>query len=82
MQKGVVTMEKPIVVGRTYRFKYPAEFTTMPEYTAHSGQLVTVQREAREGIEYDYEGDKAYYVKASDGWTGFAFSSELVGWDK
>ena len=59
-------------------FNYPAEFVTLPDYTAHAGQIVTVLRELREGVEYDNEGEKMFEVMASDKWIGHAFESELV----
>lgn len=65
-------------IGKTYLLNYPPEFVTLPDYTAHAGQPVTILRELRDGEEYDFEGDRMYEVRASDGWTGHAWNSELA----
>lgn len=71
-----------ILIGQRYRFAYPKGFTTMPEYSAHRGQTVTVTRplsadEAQppipeEGITQMYE------IQADDGWVGHAWEEELL----
>jgi hypothetical protein len=69
-----------IYKGRKYRFAYPPEFVTLPDYTAHAGQMVTVIRPLRDGEEYDGPAaglERMYEVKAADGWTGHAWQSEL-----
>lgn len=69
----------PIEVGARYKFDYPPVFKTLPEYTAHMGQQVTVLRELIDGEEYDREdGEYAFWVKADDGWEGMAYESELL----
>lgn len=60
------------------RFNYPEGFTTLPEYSAHRGQVVTITRPLRRGDEYDYDGEGMYEIRAADGWTGHAFYSELA----
>lgn len=68
-----------VKIGGTYTFDYPAAFVTLPGYTAHAGQRVTVVRELRDGDEYDREdGDRMYEVRAADGWIGHAWEGELV----
>jgi hypothetical protein len=62
--------------GRTYRFAYPEQFTSLPDYSAHRGQNVKVIRAAT-ADEYDYEGDRMYHVCAADGWAGMVWASEL-----
>ena len=57
-------------------FKYPPEFTTLPDYTAHLGQLVTIFRHMTDE-EYDNEGDPMFIIRAADGWEGCAWESEL-----
>ena len=74
-------------IGNTYRFDYPEEFSTLPEYTAHRGQLVTVIRPCSETEadkiwdNPDGEGDRVvdtmFIIQAHDGWTGHAWDSEL-----
>lgn len=71
-------------VGRRYRFNYPPEFTTLPDYTAHAGAVVTVLREDTESdVLWDDLGqgeqivDRMYVVQAEDGWVGHAWHSEL-----
>lgn len=62
---------------KTAIFDYPEAFTTLPEYTAHAGQLVTVVRPLIDGAEYDNQGDPMFRIRASDGWEGDAWKSEL-----
>lgn len=64
--------------GDTARFDYPVEFTSLPEHSAHRGQTVTVIAILKDGVDYDYEGDAMYRVRAGDGWEGSAWESELV----
>ena len=74
-------------IGKTYRFNYPEEFTSLPEYSAHRGQLVTVIRPCTEDeadeLQDDPDGtgyrviDTMMVVQASDGWIGHAWDSEL-----
>jgi hypothetical protein len=60
------------------RFEYPKEFKTLPEYQAHSGQIVEVGRVINaEETTLDSDLEKLYEIRASDGWKGEAFSSEL-----
>ena len=62
-------------------FNYPKEFITLPAYTAHRGQVVEVLRELRDGDEYDgpIAGlERMFEIRASDGWIGNAFESELT----
>lgn len=66
-----------IKIGSDYRFDYPTEFNSLPEHSAHRGQSVTVVRELSEN-EYDFEGELMFLVRASDGWEGHAWESELV----
>ena len=59
-------------------FDYPEEFVTLPDYTAHRGQVVTVLRrtskaEADRGLDLE----KMYDIQADDGWKGHAFESEI-----
>ena len=61
-----------------YKFKYPQQFVTLPEYSAHRGDTVEITRELRDGEEYDNEGEMMYEIKSlKDGWVGHAFKSEL-----
>lgn len=62
-------------IGGKYRFTYPNYGTpdSYPEYTAHSGQVVTVIRKLT-----PKESDNIMYeVQAEDGWKGHIFSDEL-----
>lgn len=74
------TLKAPdFIIGSNRRFDYPTHFVTMPEYTAHSGQTVTVVRQLTQ-VEAD-QGDgmeRMFRVKAEDGWEGDAFESELA----
>lgn len=74
----MTAIKTDIKIGHQYRFDYPKEFTTLPKYTAHRGEIVTVLRPLRDGDEYNYEGDAMFEVRAEDGWIGHAWESELV----
>jgi hypothetical protein len=65
-----------IMVGNQYRFNYPKEFTTLPEYTAHAGQIVTVTQMVPDS-DVDAEVETMWTIAAKDGWIGQAFESEL-----
>ncbi len=63
-------------------FTYPNYGTPdgYPDYTAHSGQIVTIVRELVKTVEYDFDPDSndlMFEVKADDGWTGSVWASEL-----
>lgn len=62
-----------IAIGTRVRFNYPEMFTTLPEYTARAGDIVTVVQL----LESDCEDDPIYKIRADDGWEGSAWESEL-----
>jgi hypothetical protein len=76
----------PIQVGQSYRFDYPVEFESLPEYSARRGALVTVTGPDADSdvIWDDPDGtgerivDRMFRVRAEDGWVGSAWESELV----
>jgi len=61
------------------KFNYPKEFTTLPEYTAHAGQVVEVIRPL--GLSDGFDGcegvEPMFLIKADDGLVMHAFESEL-----
>ena len=67
-----------IDIGQMYLFTYPnfGKPDGFPEYTAHSGEVVTVLRQLG-ADECDYEAGSMFEVAASDGWKGHAHSDEL-----
>jgi len=69
--------EPAYVAGEQFVFDYPLAFVTLPLYSEHRGEVVTVVRPLTDK-EYDYEGDPMYRVRAADGWEGFAWESELA----
>lgn len=64
-------------VGQRYVFDYPKEFVTLPDYTAHAGQQVTVVRQLTLE-EADQDQQPMWRVRADDGWEGDAFDDELI----
>lgn len=69
-----------IAIGERYRFDYPATLKTLPDYTAHAGQIVTVRRQlTRE--EAAQEECAMFEVEAEDGWIGHADAGELGALD-
>jgi hypothetical protein len=72
--------ETPIIVGNSYRFDYPEHFTSLPEYTAHRGQQVTVIRActSEEADGPEKEEPQMYIIRANDGWIGEAWEDELI----
>lgn len=77
-----MTYDNSIIIGRQYKFAYPVEFTTLEDYTAHRGQVVTVLSLAdkSEHDPDDYAPDEyvpMFRVRAVDGWEGLADATEL-----
>jgi hypothetical protein len=66
-----------IAPGTRAVFDYPQAFVTLPEYSAHRGQEVTVVRQCT-SQEADQECQHMYVIQASDGWTGVADEDELL----
>lgn len=64
------------VIGTKQRFDYPREFTTLPEYTAHAGQIVEVIGKLPNS-QVDPENRPMFRIRAADGWEGEAFGNEL-----
>lgn len=64
---------------RRARFAYPSYGRPdgCPEYTAHSGQVVTVIRRLTDA-ECDSECQPMFLVLADDGWEGNVFGDELT----
>ena len=72
-------MKTPAVaIGAAYRFDYPSAFVTLPEYSAHRGQIVTVTRALTEAEADGDEVGPMFEIVAADGWVGHAFNDELV----
>lgn len=63
--------------GTKARFNYPPEFTTMPDHTAHAGQIVTVLERKADAEAAAGLNEYVYKIQAEDGWLGEAFESEL-----
>jgi hypothetical protein len=67
-----------IKIGKSYRFDYPKAFVTLPEYTARRNETVTVVRQLTDDEADQGEGmERMFEVRASDGWIGHAWASEL-----
>jgi hypothetical protein len=60
----------------TARFNYPPEFTSLPDHTAHGGQIVEILCLVPKH-QYDFEGEPMFRIRACDGWEGDAWLSEL-----
>lgn len=72
-----------IEIKQSYIFNYPAHFSHYPDYTAHAGEEVVVNRlldpDEYDGPSTDPEaGELMFEIRATDGWTGFAYESELA----
>ena len=65
------------LTGKQMVFTYPKEFSETAGHAAHSGQLVTVTGKGDDFEVHTAEGDPLWNIKASDGWTGTAWASEL-----
>jgi hypothetical protein len=65
--------------GETRLFLYPiyGEPDSCPDYSAHSCQPVTIVRAMQYHEEYENMGDPLYVVRATDGWEGEVWESEL-----
>ena len=66
--------------GTEHTFRYPDYGTPdgYPEYTAHDKQKVTIVR-LLTTEEFDDQEEQMYLVRATDGWQGHAWESELDG---
>ena len=89
-KRGIV---RKIEASQQFRFDYPAEFVTLPEYTAHAGQVVTIIKEVHQGMGNEYgdvplkadgtyepepwDVERLFVIQAADGWQGEAWESEL-----
>ena len=67
---------EPVQIGGRYAFCYPEEFVTLPQYTAHAGNTVTVVRQLTDD-ECDPESQPMWLILADDGWEGHASDAEL-----
>lgn len=59
--------------GNIYVFRYPRAFYTLPEYSSHRGQAVTLVRQLGE----EESEAEMYEIVAADGWRGYAYADEL-----
>ena len=66
----------PVEIDKIYYFDYPVEFVTLPDYSAHRGQRVTVIRQLTDD-ECDPDSEPMWRIRATDGWTGDASDYEL-----
>lgn len=67
-------------MAKLHKFNYPSDLTTPPEYNRKRGAMVEVVREATTEESDHRLGDmEVLYVirDPSDGWTGFAWASEI-----
>lgn len=64
------------MIGEKRIFNYPEHFVTLPDYSAHRGQIVTVLREL-DSTENNNPEIRMFEVVASDGWIGHADEFEL-----
>lgn len=71
---------KPAIeIDGHYRFDYPSQFISMPEYTAYAGQTIRVLRQLTLQEADQGEGmERMFEFQAVDGFIGHAFESELA----
>ncbi len=67
-----------IEIGKQYQFCYPREFKSLPEHTAHNGQIVKVLANVPSDADSDPDLETLWRIEATDGWQGDAFESELA----
>ena len=65
--------------GEQYRFDYPQEFVTLPEYSSRRGSIVSVLRQLldADGVDAGPDLERMFLIRAAAGWEGHAFESEL-----
>lgn len=63
-----------IQIGKFYKFNYPKEFVTLPDYTEQIGKTVQVIRKLDES---ECDAESAMYVVSNGEWIGHAFDDEL-----
>lgn len=60
------------------KFNYPQDWTTLPDYTAHAGQTVTVLDQlSADEADRGEDLERMFHITADDEWKGHAFESEL-----
>jgi hypothetical protein len=72
-----VSLPDNVIVGRSYVFRYPAHFKTLPGYDAHRDQVVTVVRQCSDEEADQGEGMERMFVIRCGDWEGVAWASEL-----
>ncbi len=66
-----------VKIGEKYKFDYPKDFQSYPDYTDHAGQFVQVKRELQNIEAESGEINRIFEIRADDGWEGVAFEDEL-----
>ena len=73
-----MTIGRKCAIGGRYVFRYPHEFTTLPEYESRRGSVVEIVRQhTQEEADQGNGMERMYLVRAADGWQGSAWASEL-----
>ena len=71
-----------VEIGKKYKFAYPEEFTSLPEYSARRGSIVEVVRPLAANEAHPPVPEQGitqmYKILADDGWEGDAYEEELI----
>jgi hypothetical protein len=73
---GEDAVEPKFKAGEVRLFDYPTVYSS-DDYMLHTGQMVEIVRALEYPKEYENMGDPMYRIRASDGWEGDAWESEL-----
>ena len=65
------------IVNTRRKFTWDKTANIDKGYADHNGHIVLIEAEAERGVDYAYQADTLYKIKADDGWKGFAWKSEL-----
>jgi len=65
------------LIGQKMLFTYPRSFSEVEGHRAHSGQIVEVIGKGEDFDVHEADGDPIWRIRATDGWTGDAWQSEL-----
>lgn len=65
------------LIGTHVSYDYPLQFVTLPDHSAHRGQMVLVLCECADAEGPEDSCEQMYRIRALDGWEGDAWITEL-----
>ena len=75
-RKHTMNVTRQFNAGEQAIFKYSDDAAAPPDYAAHSGQVITILA-VRANAPIEGLSERRYDIRATDGWLGNAWESEL-----